>query len=70
MTVVTGNEEGDMTFTDAEIDAAARVLDAVGRKHGWWDARTPKYDDLDPIGKSEFGGIIEAMLRAAADARG
>ena len=32
-------------------------------------ATIPRYDDLDAIGKSEFGGIVEQMLKAAAAAR-
>jgi hypothetical protein len=54
---------------DAEIDAAARVLDREGRDHGWWPASIATYDELDPIGKDEFGAIVERMLIAAAQAR-
>lgn len=55
--------------TDAEVDAAARVLFSDGDFHGWF----PKgltYDLLDPIGKNEFDAIVERMLIAAAKARG
>ena len=52
--------------TDAEVDAAARVLDEAGRFHGWWPKTVRRYDELDPIGKSEFGGLVERMLIAAA----
>jgi len=39
------------------------------RVFGWWPKDAKRYDDLDPIGKSEFGGLVEAMLRAAVNAR-
>ena len=58
-----------MEFSDAEVDAAARVIDAEGREAGWWPKTFPTYDNLDPIGKSEFGGFVERVLRAAAEAR-
>ena len=54
-------------FTDAEIEAAARVLYTEGRENGWFKG-SPTYDEMannDPIGKSEFDGIVERMLRAA-----
>ncbi|MGY3696952.1 hypothetical protein ACVIGA_007032 [Bradyrhizobium sp. USDA 3240] len=56
-----------------EVEAAARVLHEAGRHHGWWLPNTRTYDELaatDPIGKSEFDGIVEQMLIAAATARG
>jgi hypothetical protein len=54
--------------SQAEIDAAAGILDEAGRHHGWWPSTLPRYADMDPIGKSEFGGIVEKMLMAAAKA--
>lgn len=59
----------EIQFTDAEIDAAARVLDDAGRAHQWWEKSYDPYDSMDPISKSEFGGIVERMLRAAARAK-
>lgn len=67
--LVAGHKNEVMEFSDAEVDAAARILDAQGRRAGWWPTRLPKYDDPDPIGRSEFGALVEAMLRAAAKAR-
>lgn len=55
--------------TQSEIDAAARVLDEVGRHHGWWPQTYARYDDMDPIGKSEFAAIVEGVLMAAATAK-
>ncbi|MCP3458906.1 hypothetical protein [Bradyrhizobium sp. CCGUVB23] len=55
-----------------EIEAAARVLHEAGLRHGWWRPYTKTYDELaatDPIGKSEFDGIVERMLIAAAGAK-
>ncbi|WP_094193662.1 hypothetical protein [Bradyrhizobium viridifuturi] len=57
--------------TLVEIEAAARVLDKFGRHYRWWPTTTKSHDELaanDPIGKSEFDGIVEQMLIAAADA--
>ncbi|MCP4317285.1 MAG: hypothetical protein GY789_15045 [Hyphomicrobiales bacterium] len=47
------------------VEAAAEVLDAEGRLHGWWQDHIPKYVDLDQIGKEEFDGIVERTLIAA-----
>jgi 3-dehydro-4-phosphotetronate decarboxylase len=55
--------------TDDEIDAAAHALDADGRFHHWWPADSKPYDQLDPIGKREFGGIVERILMAASKTR-
>ena len=51
---------------ESDIDAAARVLDRVGRVHGWWPEKSPAYDEMDPIGRSELGGLVEEMFLAAA----
>jgi hypothetical protein len=48
------------------VQAAADHLYAVGLIHGWWSrsSRPPaSWRDLDPIGQSEFVGIVEAMIR-------
>lgn len=55
--------------TTQEVDATARVLDEEGRFHGWWPPHTKPYDELDPIGKDEFGAIVERMLMAASKAK-
>ena len=55
-------------ITDAEIDAAARVIDAAGRKHGWWPSGST-YDDLDTISREEFKFIIAQALAAAEAVR-
>ena len=57
--------------TDSEVEAAARVLDKEARFHGWWPATAKTYDEIaatDPIGKSEFEGLVERMLIAASQA--
>ena len=54
--------------TDAQVEAAARVLDSYGRHHSWWPKDVADYDDMDPIGKEEFEAIVEQMLIAASKA--
>ncbi|MEH2628438.1 ribulose-5-phosphate 4-epimerase/fuculose-1-phosphate aldolase [Bradyrhizobium sp. AZCC 1719] len=59
--------------TDAEVEAAARVLDKAGRHNHWWPKTIKSYDEFaktDPIAKSEFEGIVEQMLMAASQAKG
>ena len=58
--------------TDAEVEAAARVLDNAGRHHHWWPKTIKPYDEFaktDLIAKSEFEGIVEQMLLAASQAK-
>jgi hypothetical protein len=57
--------------TDAEVEAAARVLDKAGRHHHWWPKTIKPYDELakDLIAKSEFEGLVEQMLMAASAAK-
>ena len=58
--------------TDAEVEAAARVLDEAGRHHHWWPKTIGTYDEFaktDPIAKSEFEGIVERILMAASEAK-
>jgi hypothetical protein len=60
------------TPTDAEVEAAARVLDRAGRHHHWWPKTIKPYDEFaktDPIAKSEFEGLVEQMLMAASAAK-
>jgi hypothetical protein len=54
---------------DDRVTAAARVIYAAGQHHGWWPTFKKSYDELDPIGRSEFNGIIEQALAAADAAR-
>jgi hypothetical protein len=61
-----------MRPTIQEVEAAARVLLKEGQFHRWWPYFTKTYEELaatDPIGKSEFDGIVERILIAASDAR-
>jgi 3-dehydro-4-phosphotetronate decarboxylase len=51
-----------------EVEAAARLLHEAGRVHRWWKGEA--YDELDPISKSEFDGLVEKMLIAASRAKG
>jgi len=58
--------------TDHEIEAAARALYAEGLFHHWWPTNTKSYEEFaatDPVGMSEFGGIVERILVATAKAR-
>jgi hypothetical protein len=58
--------------TDAEVKAAARVLDKAGRHHHWWPKTIRPYDEFaktDPIAKREFEGLVEQMLMAASAAK-
>jgi hypothetical protein len=48
------------------VEAAARIIYEAGRFHRRWGF-DKAYDEMDPIGKSEFEGIVERAL-AAADA--
>lgn len=53
------------------VEAAARVLHQEALRHGWWGQYKKSYDELaatDPIGKSEFDGLVERMLIAARQA--
>ena len=55
--------------SDAEVLAAGAALFAEGLSHGWWPESCKVYEGLDPIGRSEFDGIVERILMAAAAAR-
>jgi hypothetical protein len=58
--------------TDAEVEAAARVLDKAGRHHHWWSKTIKPYDEFaktDPIAKDEFEAIVERILMAASEAK-
>jgi hypothetical protein len=58
--------------TDAEVEAAARILDKEGRHHHWWSKTIRPYDEFattDPTAKDEFEGIVERILMAASEAK-
>jgi hypothetical protein len=50
------------------VTAAAKIVYAAGRRHHWSGFDRP-YEQLDPIGLSEFNAIIERALAAADGAR-
>ena len=52
-----------------EVEAAARVLFKEGQFHHWWRNLSDELAATDPIGKSEFDGIVERVLIAASKAR-
>jgi len=54
--------------TDAQLAAAAAVLDREGRHNGWWPKTVPTYAEMaqkDPIAKEEFEAIVAETLQAA-----
>ena len=55
--------------SDEEVFAAGSTLFAFGLLYGWWPENCKSYEGLDPIGRSEFDGIIECILMAASAAR-
>ena len=65
--------ESDPPFcpTDEEVEAAGRVLHAIGLHHHWWGPYRKSYDEaaMDAIGNEEFDAVVEKMLMAAAAAR-
>jgi hypothetical protein len=43
----------------------ATVLDKAGRHYHWWSPDVVKpWREMDPIGQSEFLGIVQEMLYA------
>ena len=58
------NAQSSVVATDDPITAAAKVLHKAGQHHRWWGFDKP-FEDLDPIGRSEFLGIVEQALAAA-----
>lgn len=48
------------------VTAAARVIYDAGRHHGWPGFEKP-FDELEPVGMSEFLGIVERALKAAEE---
>jgi hypothetical protein len=61
------NRPAPTNGSDQEVDrvtAAAKVIHEAGRHHRWWRG-DKRYEDLDPIGRSEFDGIVQQALRAA-----
>ena len=49
---------------DDRVVAAGRVIYDAGREHHW-SGFERSFDELDPIAKSEFLGIVEQALLAA-----
>jgi hypothetical protein len=47
-------------------ETAARKLDQIARHYGWWPAAWPTFDDMGPIERSEFLGVVNEILLAAA----
>jgi hypothetical protein len=54
------------SLDDRGIERAADVLERVGRHHRWWPQSLDDrpWRDRDPIGRSEYLGIVEEMVRA------
>jgi hypothetical protein len=48
----------------AGVEAAADKLDQFGRHHHWWPASVGPWRELDSIGKTEFLGVVEEVVRA------
>ncbi len=70
VTLYIGDGEALQQSSNAQVDAAARILDGFGKNNGWWASSTPSFDDLDATRKADFRFMVEGMLRAAATARG
>jgi hypothetical protein len=53
------------------IEAAADCLDEVGRHYHWRRhvVGAQSWRDLDPIGRSEYSGIVESIVLAYEKAR-
>ena len=52
-------------ISDEQVKSAANILYAAGKHHGWFPKSTPdSWENLDPIGKSEFLGIVQEILEA------
>jgi hypothetical protein len=54
--------------TEVQLEAAARRLFGFGVFQHWWPKSVTSFDGLDPIGREEFLGIVEAVLIAANEA--
>lgn len=56
------------TVRQMNVDAAMEQLEAEGLQYGWWSKDYPTLAEMkekDPIGYSEFGGLVERILLAA-----
>ena len=52
-------------LSDAGLEAAADVLDKIGRHHHWWSPNDVRpWRQMDSIGQSEFLGIVQEMIYA------
>ena len=54
--------------TSQELEQAADVIDREARFLGLWDG-APRFEDLDPVARAEYSGLVERILKAAAKAR-
>jgi hypothetical protein len=54
-------------LSDTGLEAAADVLDKVGRHHHWWRVSYPSWREGDSISKSEFLGIVQELISAYID---
>lgn len=54
-------------LNDVGIETAADVLDKAWRYAQGWPADYKGWRELDPIGKSEFLGIVEQIVYAYLD---
>ena len=57
----------DQELDKRGVEAAADSLYALGLHHGWWplSPQLPaSWRNLDPIGQSEFLGIVEKTIRS------
>lgn len=55
------------------VDYAMEILYNEGKSHGWWkDTYTgiEEFKQQDPIGYSEFGGLVERILLASVQEKG
>ena len=63
-------EQARKSLTGAEVIAAAKIIYEAGRHRGWSGFKEKTFENLDPIGRDEFLGIIERALAAALVVRG
>ena len=54
--------------TSQELEQAADAIDREARFLGLWDG-APRFEDLDPVARAEYSGLVERILKAAAKAR-
>lgn len=54
--------------SSSQVAAAAEIIDREARFLGLWDG-APAHDELDPVARAEYSGLVERILRAAAKTR-